>query len=183
MSTSIETLRAVHHPVRRRMIDYLHLNGPSQVGTLAAELDQQVGSISHHLRMLQRVGIVEQAPELASDGRTSWWRIRESSLSWSVEDFDLPAERMQAKSAERVNIDYQLRKLAAWKSSSDAAPPAWRRAAFSTDFSTTATAAELEELGQAVARLVDEWAAAIDREDGQAREPVFFFGYGFRTRP
>ena len=41
--TTIETLRAVHHPTRRRMIDLLYLHGPSQVGTLARELGEQVG--------------------------------------------------------------------------------------------------------------------------------------------
>jgi hypothetical protein len=39
--TSIDTLRAVMEPTRRRMIEYLHLHGPSQVGTLAEALDQQ----------------------------------------------------------------------------------------------------------------------------------------------
>src|SRR4051812_388939 len=85
--TTIETLRAVHHPTRRRMIDLLYLHGPSQVGTLARELGEQVGSISHHLRMLERAGVVAPAPELMTDGRTSWWRLVESSMSWSVDDF------------------------------------------------------------------------------------------------
>ena len=72
--TTIDVLRAVHHPTRRRIIEYLYINGDSQVGSLARDLDQQVGSISHHLRMLERAGVVERAPELAVDGRTSWWR-------------------------------------------------------------------------------------------------------------
>ena len=107
--TSIETLRAVHHPTRRRMVDYLYLHGPAQVGTLARELGEQVGSISHHLRMLERAGIVAPAPELATDGRTSWWRLEQASVSWSVEDFaDDAADRTQAKAAERLNLDHQL---------------------------------------------------------------------------
>ena len=60
--TSIEILRAVHHPTRRRMVDFLYLHGPSQVGTLARELGEQVGSISHHLRMLERAGVVAHVP-------------------------------------------------------------------------------------------------------------------------
>src|SRR6478609_9324059 len=111
--TPIETLRAFHHPTRRRMVDYLYLHGPTQVGTLARELDQQVGSISHHLRMLQRAGVVAPAPELATDGRTSWWRLEQDTLSWSVEDFDGAADRTQARAAQRLNIDHQLAKLAA----------------------------------------------------------------------
>ncbi len=75
--TTIDVLRAVHHPIRRRIIEYLYINGDSQVGALAKDLEQQVGSISHHLRMLERAGVVERAPELATDGRTSWWRRRD----------------------------------------------------------------------------------------------------------
>ena len=44
--TSIDVLRAVHHPTRRRIVDVLHLRGPSQVGTLARALGEQVGSVS-----------------------------------------------------------------------------------------------------------------------------------------
>jgi predicted transcriptional regulator len=62
MPTTIDTLRAVHHPARRRIIDYLFIHGESQVGTPANALEQQVGSISHHLRMLERVGVVRTRP-------------------------------------------------------------------------------------------------------------------------
>ena len=53
----IQAITAVHHPVRRRIFDYLGLYGVSQVTTLAHALDQQVGSISHHLRMLEHADV------------------------------------------------------------------------------------------------------------------------------
>lgn len=182
--TSIETLRAVHHPTRRRMVDFLHLHGPSQVGTLARELGEQVGSISHHLRMLERAGIVAPAPELATDGRTSWWRLEQASISWSVEDFaGDAADRTQARAAERLNLDHQLGKLAAWKRSSERADPAWRRAAFSADFLAMATPDELAALQDALLDVVRGWQAGIDPADGTPRGPVFVFAHGFPTRP
>lgn len=181
--TSIETLRAVHHPVRRRIIDHLHLYGPAQVGSLARALDQQVGSISHHLRMLERAGIVAAAPELATDGRASWWRLEHDSLSWSVEDFDHAADRTQARAAERVNIDHQLAKLSAWKRSADGFDPGWRRAAFTTDHLAQATADELSALQAALLATVEQWRAGIDLGDGAEREPVFVFVHGFPTQP
>jgi len=181
--TDIDRLRAVHHPVRRRILDHLHLHGPAQVGTLARALDQQVGSISHHLRMLARAGVVEPAPELATDGRTSWWRVLDSSMSWSVDDYDTPGDRAVARAAERANIDHALSKLAAWKRAGDTAPREWRRAAFSTDHSATATAAELADLMARLQATIEDWDAAINRTDGTEREPVFFFDHGFPTRP
>jgi DNA-binding transcriptional ArsR family regulator len=182
--TSIETLRAVHHPTRRRMVDLLHLHGPSQVGTLARELGEQVGSVSHHLRMLEKAGVVARAPELATDGRTSWWRLEQASITWSVEDFaDDAANRTQAKAAERLNLDHQLGKLATWMRESERADPAWRRAAFSADFLAMATPDELAALQDALVAVAREWQAGIDVGDGAPREPVFVFTRGFRSRP
>jgi DNA-binding transcriptional ArsR family regulator len=182
--TSIETLRAVHHPTRRRIIDVLGLDGPRRVGQLADALDEQVGSISHHLRVLERAGVVGRVPELATDGRTSWWRLEVRSLAWSVEDFaDSPADRAQAKAAERVNIDHQLGRLSAWKRSADAAPASWRRAAFTTDTTTRATAEELAALHEALEATLRDWRSGIDTDDGQERRPVFVFAHGFPTAP
>lgn len=182
--TNIETLRAVMHPTRRRMIEYLYLQGPCQVGVLADALDQQVGSISHHLRMLERVGVVAQAPELATDGRTSWWRLVQSSISWSVDDFnDSPAARAEAKAAERLNIEHQLAKLAAWKRASERAGEEWRKAAFNSGLVASATAEELDALHQALVRTWRQWRDDIDLDDGQDREPVFVFTHGFPSAP
>lgn len=183
--TSIETLRAVHHPTRRRIIEYIGVHGPTHVTTLARELGEQVGSISHHLRMLERVGLVQRAPELASDGRTSWWkRSPDMTVSWSVDDFsDSPADRMTAKAAERLSVDYQLGKLTMWKREVDRATPEWRRAAFTSDTSASATAQELSELQAILTQTVRTWRDSIDTQDGAERSPVFIFAHGFPTRP
>lgn len=182
--TSIETLRAVSHPSRRRIIEYLGIHGASQVGVLAEVLHEQVGSISHHLRMLERAEVVERAPELATDGRTSWWRMRRITISWSVDDFaDRVADRVQAKAAERLNFEYQAGKLAAWKRESDRWDPVWRAASFSSDTAALATADELAELQVLLAETVRVWRDGIDRQDGREREPVFVFSHGFPTRP
>src|SRR6478735_2070521 len=173
--TTIDVLRAVHHPTRRRIIEVLYLHGPTQVGTLARELGEQVGSISHHLRMLERAGVVSPAPELATDGRTSWWRLEQDTLSWSVEDFDDAADRTQAKAAQRLNIDHQLTKLAAWKNSSEHADPAWRRAAFSSDFLAMATPDELLALQDALIETVRRWRDDLPADTEDQRSPVFVF--------
>lgn len=180
---TLDDLRAVHHPARRRMIDHLAANGPAQVGTLARELGEQVGSISHHLRMLQRAGVVEPAPELSTDGRTSWWRLVSRSISWSVEDFTGPGERMQAEAAERANVRHQGQLLSSWSKARTSYAEEWRRCAFSSDVSTRATAEELDRLAGLLADAINEWRDGIDLQDGQEREPVFVFTHGFPMVP
>lgn len=179
----IEVITAVHHPVRRRIVDFLSLHGPSQVTTLARALEQQVGSISHHLRMLERAGIIERADDPNGDRRTSWWQPVRRSFSWSVDDFsDSPADAMLAREAERVNISTQLQRLQAWHRGS-ARLPEWGRAAFSTDTLTWATPEELATLSAALNATIDAWRQGIDRADGADRRPVFVFAHGFPTAP
>lgn len=179
----IEAITAVHHPVRRRIIGYLGLYGASQVTTLARELDQQVGSISHHLRMLERAGIVERVEDPNGDKRTSWWQQSRRSFQWSVDDFaDSPADAMLARSAQRANINAQIGRLSAWHRSGSIEPE-WGRAAFSTDSLTWASADELTALSTAVNETIDAWRRSIDTSDGAARRPVFVFAHGFPTAP
>lgn len=179
----IEAITAVHHPVRRRIVDYLGLYGASQVTTLARALDQQVGSISHHLRMLERAGIIERADDPSGDRRTSWWQPSRKSFSWSVDDFaDSPADAMLARSAERANINSQIGRLSAWHRG-PAPDPEWSRAAFSTDSLVWASAEELRALSKALSGTIDAWRRSIDSDDGAQRRPVFVFAHGFPTAP
>ena len=98
----ISVITAVHHPLRRRIYDYLLLYGTSQVTTLARSLGSQVGSISHHLRMLERAGLVERDQDPSGDRRTSWWKPARRGLTWSAEDFaDSPADALLAREAQR----------------------------------------------------------------------------------
>jgi len=181
----IQAITAVHHPVRRRIVDYLGLYGASQVTTLARALDQQVGSISHHLRMLERAGVVERADDPNSDKRTSWWKPARRSFTWSAEDFgDSPSDALLAREAERVNIATQLDRLKAWhRSKPQRSDPEWSRAAFSTDTLTWATAEELTALSEALRDTLDAWRAGIDTGDDAVRRPVFVFAHGFPTTP
>ncbi|WP_336645364.1 helix-turn-helix domain-containing protein [Microbacterium sp. USHLN186] len=174
----ISVITAVHHPLRRRIVDHLLLHETAQVGVLARALDAQVGSISHHLRMLQRAGVVEQVADPAGDRRTSWWRLVRRSLSWSSRDYaGSPADAYLAREAQRLNLRHQLERLQQWNRVSESS----QVEAFSTDALTWATAEELIELQQRVSATVDAWRAGIDREDGRPRMPVFFFAYGFPT--
>ncbi|WP_353111444.1 helix-turn-helix domain-containing protein [Microbacterium sp.] len=171
----ISVIAAVHHPLRRRIFDHLLVHGPCQVGAIARALDVQVGSISHHLRMLQRSEVVEHVDDPSGDRRTSWWRLRRRSFTWAETDFASPADRLLAREAQRANIRHQIDLLQRWnRISRDSEVEA-----FSTDSLKRATPAELADLGARLNALLDDWGAGIDEDDGQDRIPVFFFAHGF----
>lgn len=178
-TTDLGDLVAFHDPTRRRLVDLLAAHGPSKVSTLARAMGAQVGSVSHHLRILERAGFVEPAPDLATDARTSWWRLADRTWAWSLDDFEQPADQHRARTAHRLAARHQGQMLGAWAAQLGAYDEEWRRAAFSTEVTTHATAGELAILLERLDDTVQEWLTSITRDDGQERLPVTFFGYGF----
>lgn len=67
-------LRAIAHPMRSTLLYELHARGTANATTLANAVGEPVNSVSFHLRQLAKYGLIEEAPERASDGRQRWWR-------------------------------------------------------------------------------------------------------------
>ena len=192
-SHSIDDVAAVNHPARRRVVDHLFVHGPATVGMLAAGLGEQVGSVSHHLRVLERAGFVEPAPELARDRRESWWRGVHRKLSWSVSDFaDSAADRLRATAAEQANLHHHVDKVLGWFETREEYDATWVDAAFATEHWVNATADELGDFGNRVQRLLEDWAeecrvaAAEEGGEGTAgarRTAVFVSVHANPARP
>ena len=186
-----DDLATLHHPVRRRMLEFLTLHGPSTVGAIAAGLGQQVGSVSHHMKTLEKAGFVEPAPELARDRRESVWRGLPRRLSWSITDFaDSPTDTLLATAAERANLQHHADKVSGWFTDRDEHDATWLDAAFSTEIWATATAGELSDLADRVQELFTTWteevrATAADEDEAERglRTPVFVFTHGNPARP
>jgi DNA-binding MarR family transcriptional regulator len=66
-------LKALAHPMRRRMLTYLNIHGAATSTTLGELLGAKTGTTSYHLRQLERYGFIEEIPE-RSTGRERWWR-------------------------------------------------------------------------------------------------------------
>src|SRR5690242_7749519 len=80
-------LRGIAHPLRSRILEELSAGGPARAADLAARLGIPANQASFHLRQLAKYGLVEDAPELARDGRDRVWRmVHESGLSVNLED-------------------------------------------------------------------------------------------------
>jgi DNA-binding transcriptional ArsR family regulator len=189
----ITKVAAMAHPVRRRILDLLAAGGPATVGTLAAQSGEQVGNVSHHLKMLRKAGLVEKAPELARDRRESWWRAVTMSWSWSITDFaGDPAGEVVAMAAEQEQLRSNVEKTQRWYEGRSEIDPAWIDAAFSSTSSLKLTLAELAELGAMLSGVVagfaashvppDPAAGSVAEEDDD-RRPVFVYTYGFPLQP
>jgi len=182
--TDSRVLAAMAHPLRRRLMDVLKLDGPATVGMVAERTGQAVGSVSHHLRVLATADLIEQVPELARDRRERWWRLASPTLRWSIADVgNDPAAVAVGTAAESVNLDHQIAQVRGWFAAGDDEHAAWGEAPFSVDGWLRLTPRELAELGQQMIDLVHRWSERDVPDDGEPREPVFVFARGLPGRP
>lgn len=185
---TVDALVAISHPLRRRLLEVLRVDGPASVGALAARLEVAVGSISHHAKTLYRNGFIEPAPELARDTRESWWRARPVTLSWSRQDFapGTPA-RQVAEYAARANLERHLALIRSSVEFQDERMPGWERAGMISDQLVPATQEQVAELAAVLRASVDAWrdrvrADASDHPDLE-RQPIFVATYVLPVQP
>jgi DNA-binding transcriptional ArsR family regulator len=179
--TDAAVLKAVAHPLRRRLLDLFRVDGPAMPSVLARNTGQAVANISHHLKVLAECGLIAEAPELARNRKEHWWRIVDPQLSWSHADFTGDAAGMAAAdAAESIGLQRQVDLIATWLGSPASREEPWGDRAFSTDSWLNLSPDELAALG-------DEINEAISRYRGRTaapdREPVFVLSRGFPARP
>ncbi|HET7173901.1 MAG TPA: helix-turn-helix domain-containing protein [Nocardioidaceae bacterium] len=85
-------LRAVAHPMRGSLLYELQARDAATATMLAEAVNAPVNAVSFHLHTLAKYGLIEEAPELARDGRERWWRrTSEKGLAFhSDEVADMP---------------------------------------------------------------------------------------------
>jgi hypothetical protein len=86
----LDAMRALAHPRRLRIRQYLELNGPATSAMLARELGLNTGATSYHLRELAGHGFVAEVAGRAR-GRERWWRAVPVDLRFA------PASRQSAE--------------------------------------------------------------------------------------
>jgi DNA-binding transcriptional ArsR family regulator len=183
-----ELLVAFHHPLRRWLTELLGVEGPANVGQLAAATGLAVGSVSHHLKVLHQQDLIEPAPELARDTRESWWRLKPRSMSWSVDDFDEGTlGRRVAQTAEVENLRFQVRAMQEWLRRAPEDTPGWRAAASSADTYVPATEDQVRDFARRLGDLVRDWSAECMADaaenPGEHRRPVRAIARVFPSEP
>lgn len=182
--TDSHVLAAMAHPARRRLLDALHVDGPSSVSALAERMGLAIGSVSHHLKVLHQAGLVEEASELARDRRERWWRAAATGLRWSTSDFGGdPASAAVAEAASSLNLEHQVSKVRAWRARADEVDREWLDAAFTTDTWLRLTSAELRALSVELNELLERWRTRPATDDDASRQSVFVFVHGIPAAP
>lgn len=131
--TDVETLKAIAHPLRARILALLNLHGPATATELARRVGESSGSTSYHLRQLERYGFIEDDPEQPS-GRERRWRSLYRGQSWSPLDFADDPEGLEASDMiERRQVLKTVEYLEKWLASRSRMDRRWLAAAGVSD--------------------------------------------------
>ncbi|MEV0772615.1 ArsR/SmtB family transcription factor [Nocardia salmonicida] len=107
--TDPAALRALAHPLRQRILRALAENGPATATALGAQLGENTGATSYHLRQLAEHGFIEEAPELAK-GKERWWRSPPKDLRYRMDREQSPElrELMEGLVAQHITEDIEM---------------------------------------------------------------------------
>jgi DNA-binding transcriptional ArsR family regulator len=182
--TDSKALAAMAHPLRRRLLDVLKVDGPSTASMLAERTGQAVANVSHHVRVLADASLVQEAPELARDRRERWWRTASETFRWSGTSFaDDPSGDAIASAAESLGLEHQAAKVRDWYAQRETAEREWLDAAFSADSWLRLTSDELAQLCEEIVAVFGRWKERAASDDGVERRSVFVFAHGVPAEP
>jgi hypothetical protein len=126
--------------------------------------------VSYHLRQLAANGFVDEAGELARDGRERWWRARHQITSWDVGEFLDSPERLAAGQALSAEVAHRYAEIVeAWVEEMRSLPSEWVGAWEMSDWRLELAPAEVVELRLLLADVIEGFA---DRPRRPGTEPV-----------
>jgi DNA-binding transcriptional ArsR family regulator len=161
--TDVNAMRALAHPERLAVLQFLMAGTPKTATECAAEVGATPSACSYHLRELERFGFVERA-EAEGDQRTRPWRA--SSIGFSLGgDWteDSPAGRAARHAVGQAELVENRRLVARFLDAVDDLDPAWQSASDFHNFELLVTPEELTALNEEVAALLRRYRAPTRR--------------------
>ena len=163
-------MRALAHPVRIALLDYLNLAGPATATQCAAVVGESASACSYHLRTLAKWGFIQATG--GGRGREHPWRLTAHALRWSTPSTAAPARVTAAALLSERYLDHDdqlVRDYLVHKADED---PAWQAAAIIGRSTLYLTAGELQELRAGVQALMAPYLRLDPADRPVAARPV-----------
>jgi DNA-binding transcriptional ArsR family regulator len=158
------TMRALAHPARLELLEYLSLAPDGATATeCATVVALSPSATSYHLRALAKVGMIEEAPG-RGDGRERVWTMTHRDFSVGSDPDAGPESRAAELAMVEAFLARQNEKVRRSISRQSGEPTEWFELSTITDQTLAVTADELKEL---LAR-VDDLVAPLKRRDRPA---------------
>lgn len=159
-----QTLRALAHPLRSRLLGLLRLEGPSTATRLGARVGESSGSTSYHLRQLARHGFVAEV-EGEGSGRERWWQAQHVMTHWEPDELvDQPGGAEASTHMHRLQIEGWGRELRAWADHGEVHGREWSRVAGLSDYVLRLTPDEARSVLQQLYAVLDRVAERAPTE-------------------
>lgn len=149
-----ERIRALAHPVRLALLDYLADVREATATECADAIGESPASCSFHLRTLEKYGYIERAPRR---GREKPWRPLTADFDMRP-DADIPGSLHAVQAMAALGLQADFARAQAYFAQVDKEADAWVQASTFTRSSFWATVEELAELSREVQNLTDRFA-------------------------
>ena len=160
-------MRALAHPARIEIVEYLNDTGAAVTATeVAGMVGLSPSATSYHLRELAKYGLVEQAPS-RGDGRERVWRGATHSLRIDA-DMDQPGARAASQALVELYLHRDLARVQEWLARQPEESPEWRDAGTIMGQRLLVTPDELKEINQRVHDLVKPYRVRERQADAPA---------------
>ena len=156
--TDPSRIRALAHPVRLALLDFLGDVGEATATQCAEHTGETVANCSFHLRTLAKAGFIEPAP---SRGREKPWRPVSRSRTLDADPAD-PTSVHAMSELVGVVLARETERVRSFMAAHTHRPDAWHDTVSVTTSSFWATAEELRELIDTVTHLTDRFAGRTE---------------------
>ncbi len=171
--TEPERIRALAHPTRLELLDYLQEAGEATATQCARRIGESVASCSFHLRMLGKYGYIERAQRR---GREKPWRVPHGTRDIRPAPEVTGSLSAVAELAALVVL-HEGERLRRFITQAHGEPDEWIQATTVAGADFWVTAEELAELSRRVQHLADEYLVrntdATQRPAGARRARLF----------
>jgi DNA-binding transcriptional ArsR family regulator len=147
--TDVAVMRAMAHPVRVALLDYLTSSGSATATECAEVVSLTPSATSYHLRALAKVGMVEEAPG-RGDGRERFWRSTVVSLRLEGGPDPDPEIREAKRELMDTFILWEDALLRRYLTKANDEPKEWQDASIFSGATLVVTAEELVEINEAL---------------------------------
>lgn len=152
--TDPERIRALAHPVRIALLDYLGDVAEATATECAEALGESAASCSFHLRMLEKYGYIERAERR---GREKPWRVKVADFDMRP-DPEVPGSLLAVQAVASMGLESEFLRAMDWFARIDRESDEWVQATTFTRSSFWATAEELAQLSRDVQEITDRFA-------------------------
>jgi DNA-binding transcriptional ArsR family regulator len=178
--TDVAVMRALAHPARVALLNYLTSSGPATATEAATIVSLTPSATSYHLRALAKVEMVEEAPG-RGDGRERFWRSTVTALKLEGGPDPDPEIREAKRELTDVYLAWEDALMRQYLAKANDEPKQWQDVAVFSGATLSVTAEELAEIDEALHAVIRPYYKRVRTDPPADARTVFTVIRSFPT--